>query len=234
MKTFLNSLISIIITASLVGGGAYYYLKTKTDQDRNNLQNQISDLIKKFGGNTNSESQLPDEISDNSNSKALDTNSNTNNANTNSDSQTAKWKTYNNKTYKISFKYPETWTLAEKEESTDSSRLAIITMSGSITGRTYYAEIFNSTATAKDFINSYYSKIEAGPTSITSATVAGQSATKFFIQKTGSSTAGTAYVLFKNGSTIVGISSSGTATEQLLTSDINLSGITKTFAFDKN
>jgi len=44
MKTIWVAIISVVITAVLVGGGTYYYLNKKATTDKNALQAQIDDL----------------------------------------------------------------------------------------------------------------------------------------------------------------------------------------------
>lgn len=61
MKTFWVVLITLIVTAGLVGGGGWWYMKNKADKEKEDLQTQIDGLNKqinelKAGGSSSSDS----------------------------------------------------------------------------------------------------------------------------------------------------------------------------------
>ncbi len=67
MKSFWAFFILFLVIIGLVGGGAYYIYHTKIARDRDNLQQQITDLNKKYGAS----------VTANSNSEDSNTNTNT-------------------------------------------------------------------------------------------------------------------------------------------------------------
>lgn len=83
-------IISIIITAIVVGGVAYYYLNNKAENEKADLQNQID--------------ELEDQILD-LQSKSSETNK-SDESETATEEETADWETYSNEEYGFSFKYP--------------------------------------------------------------------------------------------------------------------------------
>ena len=225
MKTALTIIVSIVVTIAIVGAGGYYFIYKRYDSNKNNLQNQINNLNSKINSNSASTSN-----STNSNSSTNPT------ALTPSATvDTTAWKTYTDKTYAFSFKYSNTWTENELEESYGDARKENISMTGSVTGKTYNAEVFSSSESVTDFLKSYYGKIQGGPIAVSTVTISNQTATQFYITETGStakSVTGTAYILFQKGSTLVSISTSGLATQSALMTDLNLVTIASTFTFN--
>lgn len=89
MKTFWVVIISVILTAGVVGGGVWYFLDQQATQDKNNLNTQISDLqtsLTKLKTTATSTTTIP----------------------TTTDA-TASWKTYTSDAFKYSIKYPSNW-----------------------------------------------------------------------------------------------------------------------------
>lgn len=222
MKTVLTVFISVVVTIAIVGTAGYYFVYKRYDSNKNNLQNQINTLDTKIK----------------STSTPVSTNTNSSTASTaltpSASVDITSWKTYTDATYKFSFKYSNTWTESALMENYGDARKEMITMTGSVTGKTYLAEVFSSAESPTDFLKSYYGKIQGGPIAISTVTIANQTATQFFITETGStakSTTGTAYIMFKKDSTFVTFSTSGLATQAALMSDLNLVTIATTFAF---
>ncbi len=63
MKTFWKILVSIAVTAALVGGGTYYYIDTNTKNERQNLQSQFDSLKKQITSLNQQVSSLNKELS---------------------------------------------------------------------------------------------------------------------------------------------------------------------------
>ena len=87
-------MIAFIITAFLIGGGVYYFLNKRNETQKNDLQNQISNLQKQAAQN-NSVDQ-----SNTGNSIAADTSS---------------WAVYSGKSAGYTLKYPKDWKLSESD-----------------------------------------------------------------------------------------------------------------------
>lgn len=105
MKNFGKNLLLVIITAAIVGGGVYYYLNKKSDQDKQNLNNQIEDLRQQTTG-----SSISDE---NPEGPSID-------------QEAISWKTYKNGSYGFTLQYPATWTIEEGVvENGDKSVVAL-------------------------------------------------------------------------------------------------------------
>ncbi|MFA7253164.1 MAG: hypothetical protein WC107_01255 [Patescibacteria group bacterium] len=85
----------IIITAVVVGGGTYYFIHTKADNDKNNLQAQIDDLNGKLSNaNVNANTNLN-----------INANNNTNTA----PDPTAGWTEFSLSFANAAIKYPANW-----------------------------------------------------------------------------------------------------------------------------
>ncbi len=108
-KTSITAIIiSVVISAVVIGGGIYFYMDDKATKDQETLKNQIStletekaDLEKQISGSTTTDET---ETSTAATPVAI--------------VSTAGWKTFTNKTYNFSFKYPATD--AVNSESSDS------------------------------------------------------------------------------------------------------------------
>jgi len=99
MKTIWIVLISVVVTAGVIGGGTYYYFDNKATKDKNNLQAQIDDLNKQVA---DAEKKTLEDVQStvNTNGSSSDTN------NTNATSH-AGMKLYNYSKIGLSFYYPE-------------------------------------------------------------------------------------------------------------------------------
>lgn len=102
MKPVWMIVISVVVTAGIIGGGTYYFLNAKATKDKDALQSQITDLNKKL----------------------TDAQTTTSTTTTTTD-PTASWKTYTNDSYAVSFKYPSNWTLKEDTSKSCQSFVAI-------------------------------------------------------------------------------------------------------------
>jgi len=107
MKTVWIVLISFVATAAIVGGGTYYYVNHKAANDKNALQSQINDLNEKIKhtGKSLTDAQTTDATQANTNNTS-DSNSTTSATTPIATVSTADWKTFSDKTYGFSFKYP--------------------------------------------------------------------------------------------------------------------------------
>jgi len=83
MKPIWIILISVIVTGGLVSGGTYYFVNSKADRDKENLQAQINDLSKKYEN-----AQTAKETTQSANSTSEQT-STSGDSNTNSSSTTS-------------------------------------------------------------------------------------------------------------------------------------------------
>jgi len=93
MKKIWVVLITFLITVGLVGGGGYYYLNSKFNDEKATLNKQISDLNSQIDALKNPASSS----STTSTTATVD--------------PTSDWKTYTNAKYGVSFKYPKTWAI---------------------------------------------------------------------------------------------------------------------------
>lgn len=93
MKKIWVVLITVLVTAGLIGGGGYYYLNKKFSDEKATLNKQISDLNDEIDALKNPASS----------SSTTDT--------TATADPTSDWKTYTNAKYGISFKYPKSWVI---------------------------------------------------------------------------------------------------------------------------
>jgi len=50
MKTFWIVLITLIVTAGIIGGGGWWYMQAKAEKEKKSLQTQIDDLTKQVNG----------------------------------------------------------------------------------------------------------------------------------------------------------------------------------------
>jgi hypothetical protein len=98
MKKIWVVIITVLITAGLIGGGGYYYLNKKYNDDKDALNKQISDLNDQIDALNNQSSSTPTTT-------------------TVTTDPTSDWKTYTNSKYGISFKYPKTWSIEDDQYS---------------------------------------------------------------------------------------------------------------------
>lgn len=96
MSTFLKITLSVLLTAVVVGGGVWYFIDKKADEEKKQLNQRISDLEKQ-----NTESQVTNE---NPEGPAAN-------------QQAISWKTYKNGKYGFNLQYPSTWTITENAGS---------------------------------------------------------------------------------------------------------------------
>jgi|GEM_PF-1103854 len=106
MKTWLKVLLTIFVTAGIVGYGTYYFVNKNAVKDKNNLQSQIDDLNEIL---SDAKTELAT-LQSTTNTTSSTSSSSTSSSNTTTTTDpTADWKTYTNTQYKYSVKYPATW-----------------------------------------------------------------------------------------------------------------------------
>lgn len=134
MSTGFKVTISIIITAIIIGGGTYYYLNQKAEQEKTDLNNQISDLENEPVTST---------ITDENPNGPVD------------NQETVSWKTYKNGLYGFNLQYPSNWTLAEGVQggSTDKS---VVSLASPETTAAFKAANGKEGAYSDDFSIYYY------------------------------------------------------------------------------
>jgi hypothetical protein len=220
MKPAWTIIISVVLTLAIIGAAGYFYGYKKVTNEKNNLQSQVNDLDAKVN-----------DLKSAASAPAATTGS-TSTAITTDTSETANWKTYSNTSYGMTFKYPDTWSFTEKAENYNDARKYLVMLTGSVTGRSYNAEVFTSTETPANFVKDYFGKLEAGPSAISTATVASQTVTKFFMAKASTTPGGAAYIMFQKGTNYVAFSVSGQGTQAALMADVNLANITSNFVFN--
>lgn len=103
MKRIWIVLITVVATAGLVGGGTYYFINKKTNQDKANLQKQIDDLSETIVTTT------ADTTTETTTVTPAPTT-------TSVVDPTAGWKNFTDNTHSLSFKYPTTLTVKSSED----------------------------------------------------------------------------------------------------------------------
>ena len=98
-KSLLITILAVIITAGVIGGLVYWYMKSGSDAEKASLQGQVNSLqlqVQKLQPSSSSSTTVASPSSSNSNSQ-----------NTSSSSaQVASWKTYTNTRVHYQFEYP--------------------------------------------------------------------------------------------------------------------------------
>lgn len=89
MSSFWKVFIGIAVTLIVAGGGTYYYMNQKLENEKSDLQSQINELNKQIEDLQATQTTAPAD-SDTDETAG----------------ETAGWKTYTNSTYGFSFKYP--------------------------------------------------------------------------------------------------------------------------------
>lgn len=128
---------------------------------------------------------------------------------------TADWQTYANPKYPFfSFKYPSNFKITETPENygnhgdlVDPRNLLVELKDTQASNSNYAVEILTSPGpTGKDFIDSWFGEIEGGPSNIKMDFINSHTVYRFFMQKAGIGPAGSAYIMFQSGPTVVAIS----------------------------
>ncbi|MEK7096387.1 MAG: hypothetical protein AAB881_00335 [Patescibacteria group bacterium] len=86
MNPILKYILSLILSMGVVGGSVWYYMDKKFEKQKETYKSQIADLEKEFKALSK---PAPDE--------------------NNQAEKTVNWKTLTDKTYNLSFEYPDTW-----------------------------------------------------------------------------------------------------------------------------
>ena len=101
MKIFWTILISVILTAGLVGGGGYYLVNKKITSDQKSFDAKTADLA----AQVDQEKISPNEFYPSGASSVDSTN----------------WKVYNDTEFHYSFKYPSDWTILDNSYTDSDS-----------------------------------------------------------------------------------------------------------------
>lgn len=96
MSSFWKVFIGVVVTLAVAGGGTYYYMNQKLEDEKSGLQSQITEL-----------NELVKDLQ--ASGIAETTTGSTDDSATTETDETADWKTYTNDEYGFSFKYPGDW-----------------------------------------------------------------------------------------------------------------------------
>jgi len=97
MSTAWKIVIAVILSLGIAAGGTYYYMNQKLENEKSNLQSQITELNKQID-----DLQATETTADS-----------TDDSTTTETDETAGWKTYTNSTYGFSFKYPSEFLISK-------------------------------------------------------------------------------------------------------------------------
>ncbi len=193
----------VLATAAIVGGLVYYFTNRQAQSDKSAANSQIQSLQEQVDSLKSEQATAVDNSS---------------------------WKTYTNASYGFSFKYPSDWTVAENAVSYGDARSYEISFASAGANTGYSAEVYNMNGqTANAFVNSYFSQIEAGPSSIQDVTINDNQVVKFVMLLGCGSGSGSTNFLFSSGSIGVALSNSASSS----TSDTStLQAMANTFEFN--
>ncbi|MCX6812602.1 MAG: PsbP-related protein [Candidatus Berkelbacteria bacterium] len=209
MKPVWMIVISVVITAGVIGGGTYYLVNSKATKDKDNLQSQITDLNKKVA---DAEQSLA--TAQSATATTTPTTTPTTSTATTTD-PTAEWKTYTNATYKFSVKYPSSATPKE----INAASFTVDFGSESISA-------FSSTESLTTWVSGAITDLPTGYTyTKASTTLDGVAATKLTVTKPNSSDAPAIWIFSVNSGKHYEVMSD--------TSDTNFSNFIATFKFTK-
>lgn len=120
MKNIWLIIITIVLTSAVVGGGTYYFVNSKAEKDKKELNSQISDLNNKISAAQTALDQT--------------TTPTTSTGTTATTDETANWKTYTNDTYNYSIKYDTGWTVAaDQGKGSEPNRLSWVELQNKAT-----------------------------------------------------------------------------------------------------
>lgn len=236
MKKGISTILAVELTISIMLGLAavgWNFLDRQHSAEVANLKNQIHNLEHSVNKLEIDSAILSDTGSTSSTSTKTPASPDT----------TVVWKTYTNSTYKFSFRYPADWNITESAENFNDARKYLIKLNldnGTTTADSISAEVLNmGDMVTLNFVNSYFGKIEGGPSELQDAMVNGQSVIKFYMEKaTQLGRYGTGNIIFTNNPT-AGVSTgvnfstgskSGSAAEVI--ADPMLNQIAGTFQFN--
>jgi hypothetical protein len=152
------------------------------------------------------------------------------------------FQTYTNSNYGFAFEYPSNLIITEKNGSYGAEKLVIKLNYDNNLPESYHVIVLDAgNKSTKELIHSQYDLAGNGPSNISDVVINGLSAVKFFMEiANASGPAGSAYVLFKNKTTAVIISTNartGSTTQNMssfldsLSNDAVLNSIASSFKF---
>ena len=157
MSPAFKYIITGVVTATVIGGGGWYYMDRSATKEKNELQSQISDLQKQVKDLAAKESATP--------SSTITPSATTD--------ETASWKTYTNSTYGFTFKYPANLSKSDASSYTSNDGAYVFDSSNPDT------HIFSVEAEQSSLsLDAYVAKAEADAvfSDKNALTIAGQSA----------------------------------------------------------
>jgi len=123
MSSFWKVFVGVAVTLVVAGGGTYYYMSQKLENEKSNLQSQITELNKQIDDLQATET----------------TTDSTDDSTTTETDETAGWKTYASSNIGFSFKYPNSWILTS--EQSDDSAIIFAKYADTETGGMYQGSV---------------------------------------------------------------------------------------------
>ncbi len=225
MSTAWKVIIAVILAVVLVAGWSYYYLNQenrKAEEEKTELQSQIDELEIQIDILKNDANRSEDGAS-----QVLD------------DEGISGQTTYSNNEYGFKFDYSSDWNILEISQDYGDARKYLISLNtdnGTTTEDSIFVQVFDMGGLVTlNFINSYFSEWEGGPSGLKTATVNSQPVIEFIMEKANAvQYVSSGHIMFTynpSAEIAIGVDISTSSKTGNVLSDVMLNQIANTFSF---